>query len=165
MSGQRHSVLSSTSETEDQIKHTGFYSPVQKVPRKSFQIMWYSGSGLQNDGDSIAQANAQQSPPLEQDLTAMLRLKSKSLELCVALLVSNLALVVFLFLQLEYLLEWGFGHGSRDIVLAVEVLHDHASVSNPSIECRFCISFPHTTSPSRSTFSPRTRKIPRGTSA
>ena len=71
----------------------------------------------------------------------MLRLESKGLKLCVALLVSNLALVVFLFLQLEYLLEWRFGHGRRDIVLAVEVLHDHASVSNPSTECSFLISF------------------------
>lgn len=85
--------------------------------------MWYSGFGLQNDGDRIAQANAQQSPPLEQDLPTMLRLESKSLKLCVALLISNLAQVVLLFLQLKYLLERGLGHGGRDIVLAVKILH------------------------------------------
>lgn len=58
----------------------------------------------------------------------MLRLESKGLKLRVTLLVSNLALVILLLLQLEYLLEWGLGHGSRDIVLAVEILYDHMSV-------------------------------------
>lgn len=85
--------------------------------------MWYSGFGVRNDGDRIAQANAQQSPHLEQDLTAMLGLESKSLKLRVPLLISNLALVVLLFLQLEYLLERRLGHGGRDIVLAVKILH------------------------------------------
>ena len=60
--------------------------------------------------------------PLEQNLTAMLRLKSKGLELRVSLLISELALVVFLLLQFEDFLEWGLGHGRRDVILTVEVL-------------------------------------------
>lgn len=41
-----------------------------------------------------------------------------------SLLISELALAVFLLLQLEDLLEWGLGDGSGDIVLAVKVLHN-----------------------------------------
>lgn len=75
------------------------------------------------------QANTQQSP-LEQNLATVLRLESKCLKLGVSLLISQLALAVFLLLQFEDLLEWGLGHGSRDIVLTVEVLHKHMLVRN-----------------------------------
>jgi hypothetical protein len=61
---------------------------------------------------------------LEQNLATMLRLKSKCLEFSVSLLISELALGVFLLLQFEDLLEWGLGDGSGDIVLAVKVLHN-----------------------------------------
>lgn len=54
----------------------------------------------------------------------MLRLKSKCLEFSVSLLISKLALGVFLLLQFEDLLEWGLGDGSGDFVLAVKVLHN-----------------------------------------
>lgn len=58
----------------------------------------------------------------------MLRLKPKCLELGVSLFISQLALAIFLLLQFEDLLEWGLGHGSRDIVLTVKVLHKYMSV-------------------------------------
>jgi hypothetical protein len=100
----------------------------------------------------------------------MLRLESKCLELGVSLLISLLALAIFLLLQFEDLLEWGLGHGSRDIVLTVEVLDTFMLERNSKetrflLEGRFQVFLAHTTSPKRRTFSPRTRKIPRGTSA
>jgi hypothetical protein len=86
--------------------------------------------GVEAIGTTVERTSNTQQSPLEQDLTTMLRLEPKCLELGVTLLISQLALAVFLLLQLEDLLEWGLGHGLRDIVLTVKVLQKRMSVRN-----------------------------------
>lgn len=93
----------------------------------------------------------------------MLGLETQGLQLGESLLFALLALRVFLFLQCEYFFEGGFCDGRWDLVFPVQILrligelrlqYESSARRNPP-----------TTSPSRSTFSPRTRKIPREISA
>lgn len=100
---------------------------------------------------------------LEENLAAVLRLKSKSRQLGVSLLITALALAVLLFLELEDFLEGSLGYRRGDIVFPVQVLHAFVSIRARCLRSQD--PHAHTTSPSKRTFSPRTRKMPRGTSA
>lgn len=59
---------------------------------------------------------------LEQDLTAVLRLKSESRQLLVSLLVTGLAFAVFLLFERKDFFEGGLGYRSRDVIFTVQIL-------------------------------------------
>lgn len=91
---------------------------------------YYMGCGPPNGAENKSWKGAQPQDRsnrggennLEQDLAAVLRLESQSRKFSVSLLVTALALVIFLLLEFEYLLERSFCYGRRNLVFAVKVL-------------------------------------------